>query len=94
MSEPPYWIGQSVQLRAAFMGPGRAPLGVGGVAFLLRRPDGTTVAVNAEETASPGLWLGHVTADQAGVWRVRASCLTPRPAVDEGEFLVMPSTVE
>lgn len=94
MSAPTYWIGQSVELRAAFTGPGRTPLEVSGVAFQVRKPDDTIEVVNAEETASTGLWLGYVTADQAGVWRVRASCMTPRPAVDEGEFRVMPSTVE
>lgn len=88
-----YWLGQSVQLRGSFLGEGRAPLDVTGVAFEVRRPDGTTAAVPAEAAPSQGLWLGYVTADQVGVWRVRLTCTGPRPAVDEGEFRVKASTV-
>lgn len=93
MSGRSFWLGQSVQLRVAFTGPGRAPQEVGGVVFRCRRPDGTTTTVAAEDGGSPGLWVGYLTVDQAGVWKLRATCATPRPAVDEAEFRVMPSAV-
>jgi hypothetical protein len=32
-----------------------------------------------------------VVADQAGVWTVKASCTTPRAAVDQSTFTVMAS---
>jgi hypothetical protein len=36
-------------------------------------------------------WVGYVVADQAGVWACKASCTTPRPAVDQSSFTVMAS---
>jgi len=93
MADGPYWIGQSVELRVSFTGAGLAPIEATGVAFAVKKPDGTTAAVAAEAGGSPGIWVGYVTADQAGVWKVRATCTAPRPAVDEGEFRVTPSAV-
>lgn len=48
-----YWIGQSVELRVSFTGPGSAPQVVTGVQFQVRKPDATTATVTAESGGAP-----------------------------------------
>ena len=87
-----YWQGQSVELRVIFLGVDGAPRAAGGVAFRVKKPDATLLSVAA--VADPDRaneWVGYVVADQSGVWTVRASCTTPRPAVDQSTFTVMAS---
>jgi hypothetical protein len=56
------------------------------------KPDGTLVSVSAQaDPAVANQWVGYVVADQAGVWTVKASCTTPRAAVDQSTFTVMAS---
>ncbi|MCA3288252.1 MAG: hypothetical protein ING09_17050 [Roseomonas sp.] len=92
MSGAQYWQGQSVELRVVFLGIDGLPLAAGGVAFRVKKPDGTLVSVSAQaDAAVADQWVGYVVADQAGVWTVKASCTTPRAAVDQSTFTVMAS---
>ena len=92
MSVIQYWQGQSVELRVMFLGVDGVPLAAGGVAFRVKKPDGTFVNVIAEAAPDrPNEWVGYVVADQAGVWACKASCTTPRAAVDQSSFTVMAS---
>ncbi len=87
-----YWQGQSVELRVIFLGVDGAPLAAGGVAFRVKKPDATLLSVTAQaDPAVANQWVGYVVADQAGVWIVKASCTTPRAAVDQSTFTVMAS---
>jgi hypothetical protein len=87
-----YWQGQSVELRVVFLGLDGLPLAAGGVAFRVKKPDGSLVTVAAQaDPAEANQWVGYVVADQAGVWAVKASCTTPRAAVDQSSFTVMAS---
>jgi hypothetical protein len=87
-----YWQGQSVELRVVFLGLDGLPLAAGGVAFRVKKPDGTLVSVSAQaDPAVANQWVGYVVADQAGVWTVKSSCTTPRAAVDQSSFTVMAS---
>jgi hypothetical protein len=92
MSVIQYWQGQSVELRVMFLGVDGVPLAAGGVAFRVKKPDGTLLSVVAQaDPDRANEWVGYVVADQAGVWTVKASCTTPRPAVDQSSFTVMAS---
>jgi hypothetical protein len=87
-----YWQGQSVELRVIFLGVDGAPLAAGGVAFRVQKPDKSLLSVTAQaDPAVADQWVGYVVADQAGVWTVKASCTTPRAAVDQSSFTVMAS---
>lgn len=87
-----YWQGQSIELRALFATADGVPLAAGGVAFRVKKPDGTLVTVSAQaDPDRANEWVGYVVVDQAGVWACKASCTTPRPAVDQSSFTVMAS---
>jgi hypothetical protein len=87
-----YWQGQSVELRVVFLGLDGLPLAAAGVAFRVKKPDGSLVTVSAQaDPAVANQWVGYVVADQAGVWTVKASCSSPRAAVDQSSFTVMAS---
>ena len=92
MSAIQYWQGQSVELRVLFLTADGVPLAAGGVAFRVKKPDASFVTVSASvDPARANEWIGYVVADQAGVWTVKASCSTPRPAVEQSSFTVMAS---
>ena len=92
MSAIQYWQGQSVELRVLFLDTAGVPLAAGGVAFRLKKPDASLLTIAAvEDPARANEWIGYVVADQAGVWTVKASCTTPRPAVEQQSFTVMAS---
>lgn len=92
MSATLYWQGQSVELRVLFLNANGVPLAAGGVAFRVKKPDGAFVTVAAtEDPDRANEWIGYVVADLAGVWTVKASCTTPRPAVEQHSFTVMAS---
>ena len=92
MSAIQYWQGQSVELRVLFLDVAGVPLAAGGVAFRLKKPDASFLTIAAvEDPARANEWIGYVVADQAGVWTVKASCSTPRPAVEQQSFSVMAS---
>ena len=92
MSAIQYWQGQSVELRVLFADASGVPLAAGGVAFRVKKPDASLLTIAAfEDPARAHEWIGYVIADQAGVWTVKASCATPRPAVEQQSFTVMAS---
>lgn len=92
MNAMQYWQGQSVELRVLFADAAGVPLAAGGVAFRVKKPDGALSTVAAsEDPARANEWIGYVVADQAGVWTVKASCSTPRPAVEQQSFTVTAS---
>jgi hypothetical protein len=92
MASGKYWQGQTVELRAMFLGMDGVALVATGVAFRVKRPDGTFLTVAAQpDQLRPNEWLAYVVADQAGTWTVRASCATPRAAVEQSTFSVMAS---
>ena len=87
-----YWQGQSVELRVLFQTADGAPVAAGGVSFRLRKPDASLITVTASEDPDRAQeWVGNVVADQVGTWTVKASCTTPRPAVEQSSFTVMAS---
>jgi hypothetical protein len=92
MSAIQYWQGQSVELRVLFLSADGVPLSAGGTVFRVKKPDGSLVTVAAtQDPARANEWIGYVVADQAGTWAVKASCTTPRPAVEQQSFTVMVS---
>jgi hypothetical protein len=92
MNAAKYWQGQSVELRALFLDADGVPLAAGGVAFRVKKPDGTFVTVAASpDPERVNEFVGVLVADQAGLWDVKASCTTPRAAVDQSSFTVMAS---
>ncbi len=92
MNAAKYWQGQSVELRALFLDADGVPLAAGGVSFRVKKPDGTFVTVAASpDPERVNEFVGVLVADQAGVWAVKASCTTPRAAVDQSSFTVMAS---
>jgi hypothetical protein len=87
-----YWQGQSVELRVLFQNADGVPVAAGGVAFRVQKPDKSFLTVAAtEDPARANEWIGYVVADQVGTWIVKASCTTPRPAVEQSSFTVMAS---
>ena len=87
-----YWQGQSVELRVLFVNADGVPLVAGGVAWRVKKPDGSFVTVAASpDPARENEFVGVLVADQAGVWHVKASCQTPNPAVEQSAFTVMAS---
>ena len=92
MSAIQYWQGQSVELRVLFLDVAGVPLAAGGVVFRVKKPDASLLTIAAfEDPARANEWIGYVVADQAGVWTVKASCATPRPAVEQQSFTVTAS---
>lgn len=92
MNANQYWQGQSVELRVLFLTADGVPLAAGGVAFRVKKPDGSLVTVAASaDPARVNEFVGVLVADQAGVWQVKASCQTPAPAVEQSSFTVMAS---
>jgi hypothetical protein len=92
MNANQYWQGQSVELRVLFVNADGVPLAAGGVAWRVKKPDGSLVTVAASaDPARVNEFVGLLVADQAGVWQVKASCQTPAPAVEQSSFTVMAS---
>jgi hypothetical protein len=92
MNANQYWQGQSVELRVLFVNADGVPLAAGGVAWRVKKPDGSLVTVAASaDPARLNEFVGLLVADQAGVWQVKASCQTPAPAVEQSSFTVMAS---
>ena len=88
----PILAGPISRIAGAVPGCGWRAAAAGGVAFRLKKPDASFLTIAAvEDPARANEWIGYVVADQAGVWTVKASCSTPRPAVEQQSFSVMAS---
>lgn len=85
-----YFVGQRVRLIALFTNTASRPVDPDAVTLRLKAPSAVEVApVVVRDEA--GEYHGVHTVDEAGVWWYRWEGTGADPAVDEGQFAVLPS---